>query len=106
MKKLKKEIVKALKEKRDNLHYPMLVNGYSKAIDDVIELLSEFALATTGISKPSSLDLILDLDIIEDNNYNTISKEDAVKLFYYKLGWDRGEHRVEQESALSLAKIV
>lgn len=105
MKKLKNEIVKTLKEKMSNLNYPMLVNGYSKAVDDIIEVLNELEFASNGISKPSALDLIMDLDLIEDKNYKSISQEDAIKLFYYKLGWDRGENRVSDDS-LSLAKIV
>ncbi|MFD0964004.1 hypothetical protein [Pseudofulvibacter geojedonensis] len=109
MEKIKTQVIKEILKKRNDVKELYLLKGYDKAVDDIMQVLKE-ELIEDNYNKPSSLDLIIDLDLIEDKNRKSISKENAVKLFYYKLGWDRGSSRMADSNfnnnELLLKKIV
>lgn len=109
MEKIKAQIVEEISKKRKEIKELYLSKGYDLAILDIIKILND-KLIESSDNKPSSLDLIIDLDLIEDKFFKSISREDAVKLFYYKLGWDRGNSRIKSTTLnvneLKLKKIV
>lgn len=104
MKKMKKIVLDEIKKRRKNINDLYLTKGYDIAIENLEEIFRELVIKDLA-SQPTSLDLILDLDLIEDKNHKTITKEDAIKLFYYKLGWDRGISRSGNELFMPLKKI-
>lgn len=109
MEKIKAQIIKEISKKRNDIKELYLAKGYDLAIQDLKQLFME-KIIDNSCNKPTPLDLIIDLDLIEDKYFKSISKENAIKLFYYKLGWDRGSSRVSDISfdnnELLLEKII
>jgi len=94
MEKLKKHIIQELKNKRNDIKEIYLRRGYELAIQNLTAIFNE-NLTEDSRNMPSALDILLDTGIIEDRYFKSINNEDANKLFYYKLGWDRGNHRID-----------
>lgn len=104
MEKMKKKVLNEIKKSRKNISELYLMKGYDIAIENLEKILRELVVKDLT-SQPTPLDLILDLDLVEDKKHKTISQEDAINLFYYKLGWNRGRNRSENELYLPLKKI-
>ena len=93
MEKLKQAIVEYLKSLEMSQEKNLLSSGYTKAINDAINQINKMNFYQFSDNMPSSEDVLADIELVENDKRKTISKEDAFKLFYYKLGWNRGEYR-------------
>ena len=97
MEKLKQTLINYLESKKESQSRSLLSTGYAKAISDAVEMIRDINFYDFSQNSPTSDDLLTDLEVTENKRRRSINKEDALKVYYYKLGWNRGEYRKQEQ---------
>ena len=91
MKRLNLKIINMLKKRQSNIIGADKRALYEEMLDEIIHFLNDNDWQTDGISEPTREDMLFDLDLDQSS---PTTQEEALMLFYYKLGWNRGTHRM------------